>query len=269
MEKVLRLTKKEFDDFLKFKKIIGDTSSESIVYKLDNHTILKDLKAEALYEFKSPDEMIYTENDLLKFSDVKSQYYYFVKKVIYVDDDLRACTMDMCNGFVLNVIDALSISLTTIIKSINRFYKETEKISCMGIKGYDMKSNFMYDGINFGAIDTIHYYFSDENEDDIYKSNISYFNDDVVTLLVDFYFMNFVKQNKLLNEMYKSIKSGELIDINGFITILRKELSEYCAKNIIYLSDAKDVVVENINTTEPFCPVYSLKETRINRMFSN
>lgn len=50
---------------------------------LDNDTILKDLKAEVLYEFKSPDQMIYTGNDLLKFSDVKS-YIIILERKLYM-----------------------------------------------------------------------------------------------------------------------------------------------------------------------------------------
>lgn len=268
MEKIQRLTTDEFNKLIKSKRIIGNNSSESIVYKLKDNIILKDLRANALYNFKHPDEMIYTEEQLLRFSDIKSLYYYFVQGVIYVEDYIRACLMYECNGFVVNEIDALSINLTNIIKAINRFSRETLNISKKGIKGFDMKSNFMYDGKNFGAIDTIHYYFSDEDENSIYKSNINYFNDDVITLLVDFYFMDFVKQNKVLNEMYLSIKNGELITLNDFINEFRKKLSEYCGRKIVYLEDAEEAIRENLDTVEPFCPVYSLRNISKNQKFN-
>lgn len=267
MEKIQRLTTDEFNKLIRSRKIIGNSSSESIVYRLKDNIILKDLKSSDLYDFNHPDKLVHSEEQLLRFSDIKSLYYYFVQGVIYVDNYLRACLMYECNGFVVNEIDALTINLTNIIKAINRFSKETLKISKKGIKGFDMESNFMYDGKNFGAIDTIHYYFSDEDENSIYKSNINYFNNDVITLLVNFYFMDFVSQNKILNEMYESIKNGESLNLIDFIDSFRNSLSEYCGRRIIYLSDAEDAIRENPETAMPsFTPVYSLR-SKTNQIF--
>lgn len=260
MKKIERLTKKEFQSLIGNKKPIGNASSESVVYKLDNDIILKDLKDESLLEFMSPEDMIYTEEQLLSFADVKSKGYYFVKGIIYVDDELEACTMKRCYGYVLNYIDSLSINLLNLITGIDVFNKETLYISKQHIKGFDMQSNFMYDGLRFGAIDTIHYYRSDECEDKIYNFNINCFNDEVASFLVDLYFNEFVKQNKELNETYIAVKKGDLNNLNEFISIFRRKLSEYCGKNITYLSEAKDVIKENNNPIYPGCPIYSLSK---------
>lgn len=258
MEKVKIMPKEEFEILLSKINQIGEASSESIIYDLNNDFILKDLKDESLAYFKSPEDMIYTEEQLLRFSDIDVDSYYFGKSVIYVDDDLRCLIMKKCKGFVLNYIDPLSVKISSLLTASSKFSKDTLSISEKHILGYDMQSNFMYDGNRFGAIDTIHYDFSDMNEDKIFKSNIKYFNDEVAGFLVDLYFERFVKQDNKLNEAYIAVKNGELTNLNQFILLLEKKLSEHCDKKIIYLSDAKEVAQENDNPTYPCCPIYSL-----------
>ena len=124
MNKIIKLTKNEFDNLIKTKKVIGEASSESIIYDLNNGFILKDLKDESLFYFKSPEELIYREDDLLKFSDINIKSYFFTKKVIYVNNDLRACIMKKCNGYVVNYIDPLSVNLSLLSKAIELFSAE-------------------------------------------------------------------------------------------------------------------------------------------------
>ncbi len=262
MDKVLRLTKNEFNKLIHGGKIIGSPSSTSIVYEIKNGLILKDLKDESIKEYVSEEDMNYSEEQLLKFSDIDSKLYYFIKGVIYVDNELEAGIMKKCNGHLLTMIDPFSINITSLIKAVDRFSKATMDISKKHIKSFDMKYNIMYDGHNFGAIDTNEYDFSNLSEDQIYKSNIGYFNSEIAEFLVDFYFKKFVNQTKELNDMYNSLVNFELDNINQFIILLEKKLSEYCDKKIVYLEDAKIVAEENENSVYPLCPIYNLQKNR-------
>ena len=57
MDKVLRLTKNEFNKLIHGGKIIGSPSSTSIVYEIKNGLILKDLKDESIKEYVSEEDM--------------------------------------------------------------------------------------------------------------------------------------------------------------------------------------------------------------------
>lgn len=260
MDKINRLSKEEFDLLIGGRKPIGSTSGESIVYKISDGIILKLLKSEALKYFKDFSGIDYTEDQLLKFSCIKSRYYYFINGVIYVDGELLACLMRECSGYSLNFIDPLSINLTNLLSAVYRFNKATLAISKKHIKGFDMQSNYMYDGINFGAIDTIHYDYSDSDVNDIYRFNITCFNDELSYLLTDFYFNDFIDSDYLLMEMINSIRNGELIDISLFIKQFRKKLEEYSGRRIVYLSDAKEAIRENDSPIYPGCPIYKVKK---------
>ncbi len=267
MDRVLRLTKDQFNKLIYEGKVIGTPSSTSIVYELKNGLILKDLKDESIKEYVSEENMNYSEEQLLKFSNIDSKLYYFIKGVIYVDNELEAGIMKKCNGHLLTMIDPLSININLFTKAIDRFNKATIDISKKHIKGFDMKYNFMYDGYNFGAIDTNEYDFSNLREDEIYKSNIGYFNSEIAEFLVDFYFKKFVNQTKELNDMYNSLIGLELINVNEFIILLRKKLSEYCDKKIVYLQDAKMIAEENENLIYPLCPIYKLNKNSKKQSF--
>lgn len=260
MDKITRLSKNEFNNLLRKAKRIGEASSESIIYDLRNGFILKDLMDESLLYFKSPEEMIYKEEDLLRFSDVDVKSYYFTKSVMYVDNDLRCAIMRKCNGYVVNYIDPLSVTLSLLLKAIDDFTEDTKEISKQHILGYDMLSNFMFDGVKFGAIDTIHYSFSDKDENKIFNHNISYFNEEVARFITELYFKKFVLQDKELSEMYNSIETGEFKDLKNYAKTFAKKLSEYCDKDIIYLSDASKAIKENDDMTYPCCPIYKLKK---------
>ncbi len=259
MNKINKLNKNDFNNLLKNLVKIG-AGSESVVYRLNKNFILKDLMDESLMEVMHEDNVIYKEKDILKFSNIDTKSYFFTKGIIYVDDDLRCCIMNKCNGYVVNYIDPLSIKIPSLLNAIDSFTEDTKKISKMHILGYDMLYNFMFDGISFGAIDTIHYNLSDKDENKIFNHNISYFNEEISEFITELYFEDFVTQDKELNEMYVLLKDGEFNNLNTYVKSFAKKLSEYCNKDIIYLSDASKAIKENDDMTYPCCPIYKLKK---------
>lgn len=249
MDNKINISRQELNNLALGKRLIG-SGSEGDVYILNNKTVLKKFN-----EIINPED--YNCNDLLKYSDVKNESYYFTKLVYIVNDDVAAYTMDRCNGYNLTKINPLSIKFNDLLKAYIKFEKDTKLISNMHIKGFDMIFNFMYDGKKFGAIDTIHYYTSDDDENKIYESNITTFNSELALLLVDGKFDDFIKKDHILNELYKMSINGKLIDISQFIDLFNKKLSEYCDKKIVYLDDAKSLIRYG-KQSYPNIPIYSL-----------
>lgn len=258
MNKILRLTNDEFNSFIRGKKVLG-TGSEGPVYDLNNGFALKHLKDPIIMELQINAENNYEELDLLQFSDISSKCYYFPVQLIYVDDEIEAHISRKCNGYNICLLDANSINLKKLSKAIKEFNEDTLLISNKGITGYDMRYNFLYDGNSFGAVDTTFYYYSDNDPDLIYKSNIASFNDDVSSLLVEKNFMHFINQSPKLLELYNAIKHQELLDLNEFLYQFRQELSLYVDKDVTYLSDAKKVARKNYKVIYPNTPKYFLK----------
>lgn len=259
MNKITRLSKNEFETLLTSSVEIG-RGSESIVYDLKNGFVLKDLMDNELMRIKAKEDVVYKEDDLLKFSDVNVKSYFFTKGVVYSDKDLRGCILKKCDGYELTYIDPLSVNLSLLLSAIDKFIKDTKLISDKHILTYDMPCNIMFNGVSFGAIDTIHYNFSDDDEQKIFNKNINCFNLEVLDFLTDLYFKNFVIQNKELNETYKAFKNGEYTNLVAYIKLLIKKLSEYCDKKIIYLRDADKAIMENLDPSYPAYPIHKLKK---------
>ena len=251
MENKIITSKDELDGLILEKRPI-DSGSEGDVYYLDNKTVLKVFN-------EIIDSEDYDVDCLLKFSNVKNDSYYFAKLAYIINNVIAAYTMDRCNGYNLTKINPLSIKFDDLLSAYIKFEKDTKLISNIHIKGFDMMFNFMYDGKKFGAIDTIYYYTSDEDENDIYKSNICTFNNELAQLLVDGNFSKFIKHDHILNELYNMIIKNKFVDFKQFITLFRKKLSEYCDKEIIYLDDASKAIVPN-NSKYPNMTIYSLSK---------
>lgn len=257
MNKILTLTRNEFDNLIRKKRVLG-TGSEGVVYDLNNGFALKHLKDPIITELQINADTNYDSKDLLKFAETKSKCYYFPIQIIYVDNEIEAHISRKCNGYNLSLLNANTINLNELNNSILEFQNDTLLISNKGIKGYDMRYNFIYDGKSFGAVDTTFYDYSSDEIKEIYKTNISCFNDEVSSLLIEENLMHFVNQNQTLLMLYNAIKNEELLDLIPFINELKNSLSSYVDKDITYLSDAKKAFRKNNNKKYPNTPLFSL-----------
>ncbi len=251
MDKVIKMNNNDFKNLLSEKKEIG-FGSEGTIFEIGKDFVLKQFN-----EFADMND--YSEEELLQFSDIDSSSYYFTKKIIYVDEELEALIMKKCNGYNLTSIKPLTINLTKLLKAYEKFDKDTKAISEKNIKGFDMMFNFMYDGNLFGAIDTIHYFRSDDDTVKIYEDNISTFNHELTLLLIDGNFNTFVNSIPQLKEMYEYLLNHKDVNFKLFISKFKEELRKYCDKDIILLEDAKKAI-RKTDSTYPNFPKYSLKQ---------
>ncbi len=241
MDKIITMQRQEFDEKLKY-LISRDSGSDGVIYFIKNGYVLKHLRDKNI--MSDFGEKIHDANKLIQFSDIENNSYFFAKSIIMIDKLVEAEIMKRCKGYNVININPLSVNLLILKETINIFTEDTKAISNLNIKGYDMSTNFMYDGHKFGAIDTLYYDRSDEDTNEIYKYNISFFNKEMVLFLTEQYFSYFVKRNKDLKSISKSIILGKEFNLIEFIDLLIKKLSEYCDREIIYLEDAKKAIKE-------------------------
>lgn len=233
MDKIIKISDLELKKLKRKGKEIG-FGSEGDVYDMHDGTILKVI---CEYEDES-----YCANNMLKFSDVENNSYYFAKKVYMVDEYVRAYISKKCPGYNLSALDPAFLNINSLLDSYDYFYDDTKLLSNMKIKAIDVMYNTLYDGKRFGAIDTLWYEKSTLDKDEIMNNNISEFNLELAYLLIDSRYEVFVNQYPELKELYKAIQQLETVDMKAFIKLLISKLSEYCDKEIIYLKDAKKAV---------------------------
>ena len=135
MENKIITSKDELDGLILEKRPI-DSGSEGDVYILNNKTVLKKFN-----EIINPED--YDCDDLLKYSDVENDSYYFAKKAFIIDGVIKAYTMDRCNGYNLTKINPLTIRFDDLLNAYHMFLKDTKL-------GYNYKTD-MQSGMEEGA----------------------------------------------------------------------------------------------------------------------
>lgn len=239
MNKIINISESELNKIIRAGKEIG-FGSEGDAYVLKNGNVLKVLN----YDEDELEEVYeeYDANDMLKFSDVENDSYYFAKKLYMVNGYVRAYISKRCPGYNLSVLDPSFLNINNLLDSYDYFYDDTKRLSSMGIKAIDMMYNILYDGKRFGAIDTLWYEKSSLDKDKIMNRNISQFNLELAYLLIDGRFEVFVNHIPELKEMYKAINACQNVSMKEFIKLFTHELSSYCDSEIVYLKNAKKAI---------------------------
>lgn len=225
---LLMFLKKEYVTFL------GSGSQGRTYFNKKNKQVFKIM--EQFFDDEDDECHIdYTPMEFMRFSGISNNTYIFSDSIVYVGDEVVGYTMRYGAGKLLSSINPMLINLDKFIKSINQVVSDNAILAKNGVKTYDVPYNILYGNNGFKIIDTVEYYNSDEGYDAILKNNNDAFNWGIMYFLVDGYFDDFVINNSELKDMYLS--NG--IDIQKFILLYRKYLSEYIGNDIVKLNDAK------------------------------
>lgn len=176
----------------------------------------------------------YQKEDILRFSHIVNDTFIWSNDVIVVGSEIIGYISDYKNAKSLYKINPLKINLNTFSKFVRNVYKDIRIISDNGILTFDMMYNILYSNKGFFIIDHDDYSYFNSSNDYLYIKNCDNFNYEIMYFLVDNYFNEFVSSYSDLNNMYERKR----IDINEFITLFRKHLSEYVGRDIIRLEDA-------------------------------
>ena len=218
---------------IKFLKEIGRGSqgiccldkNNSLVYKifyqfLDNSVIEK-----------------YSYSEIMQFSNIKNNTYVFPKDVLTVDNDIVGYIENYVSSKELTSVNPIKVSLDKLINCINKVYSDIETISENGVLTYDVMYNILYKD-KFNIIDSDEYVIRDNDPSYLFDLNKERFNYAIYNFLVDNYFDEFIRNYKILNNMYKYKEA----DVTVFIELLRKNLSEYIGFEVNKLGDAKECI---------------------------
>lgn len=177
-------------------------------------------------------------DNILKFKECKNDTYKFALDSVILNEKIIGYISELAPGDLLCNINPLQVNYNNFMNKVISSVKDVEKISQYKIESFDVIYNMMYGNNKLSIIDQDDYNISTKSYEEIYKKNILQFNRGIMLFLVDSFFDNFVKNNVLLKELYKSDDSN----IKDFLVLFKKYLSEYVGKEIETLSDANKVL---------------------------
>lgn len=227
--------KQEFESYIKKLPCIG-IGSQGIVYlDIKNNIVYK------IFHSYLEEGLIneYSYDEIMKFSQIKNKTFIWPNNVIKINDLIVGYTIDYKKANNLYRQDPLMVNLNQFENGVAKAQKDIKLLTKNNVAIYDIMYNILYTTANFYVIDTIEY----GQQQTTYNENSKGFNIELKQFLVNGYFDNFIKQNRLLLELYKDSN----IDVLLFLKQFRKELSEYLDKPIITLKDAKKLVRRNSN----------------------
>lgn len=234
-------TREEFLSYIKFMKELGaikeiGRGSQGVCY----YNLLSNKVYKIFHQFFDEDEEFfeyfhtYTKEELLKFSNIDNDTFIWAKDVIVVNNEIIGYISDYVCGKPLYKINPLTVDLNKFTHSVNNVEKDLRIISEHRVMAFDMIYNILYGSSGINIIDHDDYDFLDLDTEKIYNTNSDVFNLGIMYFLIEGYFDEFISNYKDLKEAYK--KEG--ININEFILLFRKYLSEYVGHEIVKLGEA-------------------------------
>lgn len=177
----------------------------------------------------------FTKENLLKFSNIENNSYVFPLDVIFIGDEIVGYTCDYVCGNSLFKTNPLDVNLDNFSMAISNTLNDVRIISDNGVRSYDVMYNILYGVDGIKIIDCDDYSFSDIDSEYLYKINCNNFNYEIMYFLIDGYFNEFIDNYSILKEMY----TNRGLDVNEFINMFRKYLSEFIGNRVVYLKDAR------------------------------
>lgn len=220
-------TKEEFNKLWNKLEYLGG-SSEGTCKRLNNKETMKYLDGPYVS---------LNEEQILMFKDIKNKTYLFPYKILYINNEIMGYITRYSSGKNLIEVPRDTIRFDKFIIGSKNVEDDTKNLSDEGVLTHDILFNILYKNGIFHMIDTYYYEIVDEDNESLYKKNISYFNYSLLEFLVKDRFYKFVFTSKELTELYKEAENGE--SIISFLEMLRQRLSEYCDKDVKVVRDAK------------------------------
>ena len=226
MDKIY-FTKQEFEKIWNNLAFLG-RASEGTCKRLNNKETMKYLDGPYVS---------LNEEQILMFKDIKNKTYLFPYKILYINNEIMGYITRYSSGKNLIEVPRDTIRFDKFIIGSKNVEDDTKNLSDEGVLTHDILFNILYKNGIFHMIDTYYYEIVDEDNESLYKENISYFNYSLLEFLVKDRFYKFVFTSKELSELYKEAENGE--SIIPFLEMLRQRLSEYCDKDVKVVRDAK------------------------------
>lgn len=221
--------RKHFDTYLNGLEFLGQGSQGTCYLSKKNNLVVK-----VFNDYFDNEETGYTEDFLLRFSNIKNNTFIWPNSTIKIEDTIVGYTMPYKRAKNLCNINPLSINLDSLEKAALNAEKDIKLVTDNSVKLYDAIYNILYTNRKLYIIDTLEYRIRKVS----YEENRMMMDEELMLFLVDSYFDDFVNNDKLLKEMYRK---SEVRGVD-FLKTFRNKLSEYVGKDITKLNEAKCLI---------------------------
>ena len=191
------VSREHFDTYLRGLKYLGQGSQGSCYLNTKNNTVYK-----VFNDYFDEEEAGYTEDFLLRFSDIKNSTFIWPNNVIKVVGTIVGYTMPYKRAKNLCNINPLLVNLDKLEEATIKAEKDVKTLTDNEVRLYDVRYNILYNNGKMYVIDTLEY----GNRKVSYEENRMTIDDELMLFLVDNYFEEFVKNDKLLNAMYREFE---------------------------------------------------------------
>ena len=221
--------KSEVEQFIRLLIYLGQ-GSQGVCYR-DSKNVYKFYHS----YFENDFESTYEKEEILRFKTISSSTFLFPKDVIMLGNQVIGDITSYRRAKNLSQINPLNVSLDKFMKLILLALKDIEAVSKQGVVCYDMMYNILM-GYRLFIVDTLEYGFTNQ---DAFENNLRVFNLEIMYFLVDGIFLDVVKSDSKLSDMYESRGSG--ISIIEFVQEFRRCLNKLIKHEITCLREAKDL----------------------------
>lgn len=228
--------KQELMNFLKCKLTFIGSGSQGECY-LDKNT---NSVYKIFIDYIEEDICFYSEEDLLKFKNIKNNTFVFATDIVRVNENVVGYISKYVNATNLYKLNPLNVNLDKFNLSIKKAKKDIDFISKNKIKLYDIPYNILL-GSKIYVTDFDDFNYTDVDLNKLKNMNNYSFNLELFWFLVDGYFNEFVKSNNELSELYETKD-----DIIMFLKLFRRDLSEYVGIKINKLNECKKYLNKKI-----------------------
>ena len=232
------ISREHFNTYLKKLKYLGEGSQGICYLRKEDNAVFK-----VFHEFFDSESSGYTKEYILRFSNIKNSTFIWPNDIIIVENEIVGYTMPYKKSKNLCEINPLLVNLNSLETATIKAEEDVKLLTDNKVKLYDVRYNILYSNGTMNIIDTLEY----SSREVTYEENRQNIDEELMLFLVDNYFDNFVKSDKLLKEMYMEFQVRGV----DFLRLFRRKLSEYMDKDIVKLNEAKTLVRRNSNN-----PVY-------------
>lgn len=179
---------------------------------------------------------MYSEFDIMKFSNTKNDTFVWPTDIIKVNDTVVGYMLPYIPAKNLAAVNPFFVNLDKLENKIREAQKDIPIITEAGILTSDLTYNKLYKE-KISVIDNLDYsLISDFDYDTILRKNKKQFDAEFYLFVVDRIFREVVFDDATLKELYLYKEENFLL----FLKLLRNRLSELAGKRIEKLVDAKE-----------------------------
>lgn len=144
------VSREHFDTYLRGLKYLGQGSQGTCYLNTKNNTVYK-----VFNDYFDEEDTGYTEDFLLRFSDIKNSTFIWPNNVIKVAGTIVGYTMPYKRAKNLCNINPLQVNLDKLEEATIKAEKDVKTLTDNEVRLYDVRYNILYNNGKMYVIDTL------------------------------------------------------------------------------------------------------------------